>query len=80
MKITLVSAAPGDAVPGVELSDPDCPITWPELPKPAQKWASSQGYGPDNPDELLYVLSQEDSVPSGFKSFRFTRRARGMTL
>lgn len=54
---TLISAAPGDSVPGgAELADPECPVDWDTLPAPAQTWALRQGYLPDDPDELLYVV------------------------
>ena len=60
---TLVSAVSGDQVPGVEISDPACPVQWERLPADAQAWAQEQGYGRDD-DELLYVLEGSENVES----------------
>jgi hypothetical protein len=61
----LVSAAPGDLVPGgtdialldglSALSDPD-----------AGTWMTEQGYGPDDPEELMYLTPWEP--PAGLPS------------
>ncbi|MFJ7418008.1 hypothetical protein ACIQXD_05265 [Streptomyces uncialis] len=71
-KWVLVSAVPGDDVPGTEISDPDSPLDFADLPAEAQEWAAAQGYGPDSPDELLYVLDEDDTVPAGFASHTVT--------
>lgn len=63
--VTLVSATQGDTVPGVEISDPDCPIDWHNLPADAKAWAEAQGYGADD-TELLYVLDAGHGAPEGF--------------
>lgn len=59
---TLISAVQGDRMPegAVEISDPDCHISWGDLPKDAQAWASSQGYGDDG--ELLYVVRGQPTL------------------
>lgn len=62
---TLVSATQGEIVPGVEISDPDAPLGWWDLPADAQEWATAQGYGEDDA-ELLYILGAEDDAPEGF--------------
>ncbi len=71
MPLTLVSANAGDTVPGIEISDPDSPITWESLPAAAQQWATEQGYGDDD-SELLYVLKSDDEVPGGFPSYQLS--------
>lgn len=66
----LVSALVGDRVDGIEVSDPKCPIDLRDHPD-AMAWAEGQGYGPDNPDELVYVQrADEADVPAGFESYR----------
>lgn len=70
---TLISANTGDLVPGVELSDPDCPLAWDDLPEDAQEWAEAQGYDGEDDSELLYVLMDDDEdegVPAGFPAYR----------
>lgn len=68
-QFTLVSAATGDRVPGVEISDPESPISWEHLPPDAQGWAEAQGYGSDDA-ELLYVLRDGEQAPAGSVSYQ----------
>ncbi|HEU4673175.1 MAG TPA: hypothetical protein VFS32_09775 [Candidatus Limnocylindrales bacterium] len=72
----LVSAITGIYAGGVghELADPDCPITWQDLPEDARRWARDQGYGPDNPDEVIYVVDPDDvdEVPDDLPTYRVT--------
>lgn len=72
----LVSAITGIYAGGVghELADPDCPITWQDLPEDARRWARDQGYGPDNPDEVIYVCDPDDvdEVPDDLPTYRVT--------
>jgi len=67
--VTLVSANPGDRVPGHELGDPDCPDV-PGLTDnhEVQAFFTEHGYGPDQPDELMYLVPQDnvDDIPDGF--------------
>ncbi|MFE4832933.1 hypothetical protein [Streptomyces sp. NPDC056672] len=67
----LISASPGDCVPGTEISAPDSPLDWDDLPADARAWATAQGYG-NTDGELLYVLSEDDAVPDGYASFHVT--------
>lgn len=68
----LVSALSGDAVPGIEVSDPECPVDITAHPA-ALAWARAQGWGIDD-DELVYVVDPRvddvDAVPSGSETFR----------
>lgn len=71
--ITLVSAAPGDLIDGVELGDPDCPnipglMDHPEV----AEFLRANGYGPGNPDELMYLLQGDASIPEGLESVTIT--------
>ncbi|MFF2751139.1 hypothetical protein ACFVVA_37085 [Kitasatospora sp. NPDC058048] len=73
--IHLVSAAPGDTVPGHELADPDRPQYPGLLERPdVAAWLDALGYGPDNPDELVYLVSDDDptAIPSGFAHLSLT--------
>ncbi|MEU9606142.1 hypothetical protein [Streptomyces sp. NPDC048057] len=66
----LISAAPGDLVPGRELADPECPEVPGLLDRPEiAAWLAQVGYGPDAPDELVYLLAEGDAgaVPAGFE-------------
>lgn len=57
MVITLISAAPGDIVPGHELADPHCPcVPGLALRDDVIEWMSNMGYGPDDPNELVYLV------------------------
>lgn len=67
---TLVSALPGDLVPGVEASDPDCPISLVDHPEGAA-WAEFHGWGEDL-DELIYVLTPWQAAPAGFPTTHIT--------
>jgi hypothetical protein len=68
MQITLISAAPGDIVPGVELAEPTCP----DIPgllerRDVTDWMAAVGYSPDNEDELVYLVTDPDeTIPSGY--------------
>lgn len=68
--IYLVSAAPGDLVPGHELADPDCPLVPGLLDRSdVTAWLDGIGYGWDNPDELVYLVTENDPgvIPAGFE-------------
>lgn len=66
---TLVSALAGDRVPGVEVSDPECPIDIHDYPE-AVEWAEAQGWGND-PNELVYVIPDDGTeVPTGYPTYR----------
>ncbi|MEW1552317.1 hypothetical protein [Streptomyces tsukubensis] len=59
--IYLISAAPGDVVPGHELADPHCPDIPGLLDRPEVRAFFAQvGYGPDEENELVYLLREED--------------------
>lgn len=64
---TLISAAPGDRVPGHELTDPDCPAIPGLNDRPEiRAFLAEHGYGPDEPDELMYLVLDDDAeIPSG---------------
>ncbi|MEU7095935.1 hypothetical protein [Kitasatospora aureofaciens] len=68
--ICLVSAAPGDVVPGRELADPDC-AEFPGLMDRAEvkAWLQAIGYGPDDENELIYLVTEDDpgTIPAGFE-------------
>jgi len=72
--VTLVSAYAGDRIPGIEISDPTSRVSWDDLDDETQEWAWSLGYGPDNPDELLYILPPGVEVQPGFPSRQATIR------
>ena len=61
---TLISATVGDhlELPGVEISDPDCPISYDDLSDDDAQWAEYNGYGADE-TELLYVVEGETTWP-----------------
>lgn len=55
--ITLISALTGDDLSeydAAEVGSPDATVDWVDLPRDAQEWATAQGFGPDDPDELLF--------------------------
>lgn len=65
MEITLISANPGDQVPGHDLGDPDCP----DIPgltnhPQVQKFFEANNYGPD--DELMYLVTDNTEIPAGY--------------
>ncbi|MFD0405601.1 hypothetical protein [Kitasatospora sp. NPDC127116] len=67
--IHLISAAPGDRVPGHELADPHCP----EIPGLRERpdvaaWLDAIPYSDDNPDELVYLVTEDNpgTIPAGF--------------
>lgn len=66
--ITLISANPGDLVPGRELAECDGE-SWitalMEHPK-VREFFAANNYGPDHDDELMYALIGDGSVPDGF--------------
>ncbi|MEV8324527.1 hypothetical protein [Kitasatospora sp. NPDC056731] len=69
--IYLVSAAPGDRVPGHELADPDCPSAhFPGLleRQDVTAWLNAIPYNDDSPDELVYLVTEDDpgTIPAGF--------------
>lgn len=67
--VLLVSAVQGDHVPGgVEVSDPDCPFDIGTSPS-ALAWAAAQGWGADDPHELIYVLPDGAEAPAGSETF-----------
>lgn len=73
--VFLISAAPGDRVPGHELADPECPQVPGLLERSdVTRWLASVGYGPDSDDELVYLLTEQDpgSVPPGFPHLTVT--------
>ncbi len=61
----LISALAGDRVPGVEISSPESPVEWADLPRSAQSWAVELGYGSEG--ELLYVADESAAIPLGFE-------------
>ncbi|MFJ6566667.1 hypothetical protein ACIQNU_04555 [Streptomyces sp. NPDC091292] len=69
MAVVLVSAQSGDQVPGHELADPDCPEIPGLLDRPdVEAFMEAHGYGPDDPDELMYLVTESDldDIPDGF--------------
>ena len=67
MTITLVSAQTGDRIPGHELADPDCPSIPGLLDRPdVQEFMDANGYGPDDPDELMYLITEDEDIPDGY--------------
>lgn len=70
----LVSATTSDRTPGVEVSDPECPINIEDHPA-ALAWAQEQGWGND-PDELIYVVAagsdEADEIPDGLPVYQLT--------
>ena len=70
MTITLISANPGDHVPGHELADPACPSIPGLLDRPdVREWVTTIGYGPEDPDELIYLVTDPDqAIPTGYPS------------
>lgn len=67
---TLISAAPGDDVPGHELGDPDCPEVPGLLDHPGVRvFLDLHGYGPDEPNELMYLITGTDGIPAGHPTF-----------
>lgn len=67
--VILISAMSGDSVPGVEVSDPECPIDIRDYPE-AMTWASAQGWNYEDSDELVYVADADDGIPGGFPTLR----------
>lgn len=67
--IYLVSTRwPGPDVPGHELADPECPEYPGLLDRPeVERFMQEQGYGVENPDELMFLVREEDpgSIPRG---------------
>lgn len=67
--MTLISACPGDVVPGRELSDPECPEIPGLLDRPAVRaFLAEHDYGPDNENELMYLVTDGTPAPDGFPS------------
>jgi len=69
--VYLVSSGTGDRVPGYELADPGCPEIPGLLGRPAvTEWLDALGYGPDNPDELVYLVAEDEAedIPDEFDS------------
>lgn len=52
---TLILVAPGEAVykDAVPIDEPDCPLTWDQIPDDAQAWAREHGY---TDGQVMYVL------------------------
>lgn len=73
MDVVLISALPGDTVPGHELADPDCPAIPGLLDRPqVADFLARHHYGQD-PDELVYLVTGEEAaIPSGFPALRVT--------
>jgi hypothetical protein len=74
--VTLISACPGDQVPGVELAEVDYSAR-PELQNLIERpevvaFFAEVGYGPDNPEELMYLLDVDDEIPAGFETLTIT--------
>jgi hypothetical protein len=68
--IYLVSATPGDHVPGRELADPDCPEFPGLLERPdVTAWLDAIPYNSDHPDALVYLVIDDDPgmIPTGFE-------------
>jgi hypothetical protein len=74
----LVSAMVGDVISGVEAGDPAAPIDIRDYPE-ALAWALQQGYGPHNPDELVYIQEEDQTcVPAGWRCYHLdTAKTRG---
>jgi hypothetical protein len=66
--ITLISATPGDLVPGVELAHPDCPEIPGLLDRPeVTAFLANNGYGLNDPDELVYLVADDNAeIPAGY--------------
>ncbi|MFE6868324.1 hypothetical protein ACFVFS_17380 [Kitasatospora sp. NPDC057692] len=65
--VHLVSATVGDRVPGHELADPGCPEAPGLMERPdVIAWMKAIPYGPDHPDELVYLVTEDDEIPDGF--------------
>lgn len=65
-QIVLVNANPGDIVPGVELAELGAELSF-VTREDVEGFLSEVGYGPDNPDELVYVFVAGDyQAPHGF--------------
>jgi hypothetical protein len=73
MEITLISALPGDRVPGHELADPDCPDIPGLTERPeVQAFFDANRYGTDD-DELMYLVTDPDAeVPAGHPALALT--------
>lgn len=63
---TLISAAPGDRMPGSAVELAESTLDWNDLPEEAQAWADGQGYGDES--ELLYVVPGK-VILSGWPTF-----------
>jgi hypothetical protein len=70
--VWLVSARAGDIVPGVEISDPDCPEIPGLLDRPdVREFMKENNYGLGDPDELVYLIRDEDTeLPPGLPALR----------
>jgi hypothetical protein len=67
--VALVSAAPGDRVPGRELGDPECPEIPGLMDRPEVKsFFTEHDYDADHDDELMYLVTagEIDMIPDGF--------------
>lgn len=68
--VVLVSASPGDRVPGHELGDPERPEVPRLLEQPeVAAFLAAHDYDPEHPDELMYVVTDEtqiDEIPDGY--------------
>jgi hypothetical protein len=75
--VTLISATPGDTVPGRELADPQCPEIpgLLDLPEVAA-FLTEHNYGPDEPTELMYLVTDDAEIPTGFPTLTFNITTR----
>ncbi|WP_181785056.1 hypothetical protein [Streptomyces phytophilus] len=67
--VALVSAAPGDRVPGRELGDPECPEIPGLMERPEVKsFFAEHDYDADHDDELMYLVTagEIDMIPDDF--------------
>jgi hypothetical protein len=65
----LISAAAGDKVPGIDIALVRDEIAALAAPQ-AREWMAAQGYGPDAPEEVMYLA--DEPGPDGFASRRVT--------
>jgi hypothetical protein len=71
--VVLISANPGDRVPGHELGDPDCPdvVGLTEHPAVVEFFTAHQ-YDADHDDQLMYLVTDDTEIPAGFPALSVT--------